>query len=504
MRTASLVSARRRRRSAGLAAAVLASLLALAAPAAAVIPPGGEDAGQEQLQPATLAPDRSGVVVPGTPFTWTGAVATGRNVAFDPAQPGSCSKEPQTYCDITLVDVHPGDFYGARARRGVLDGRRSRARHRPLRLRERRLRARVGELVGASGGATEVETGVGRRAPGLLPRRGVLLQRRRDSGYDGKAEFFRRNAIPTDIDDPPGIQDDPGERSEPRLPVALRAAYRAEPDEPELLVGGLEDVQPRPRLARRVRVQDRDLRLLRPRPHLDRPRPAQHRARSSRRRPSLGRWATRATRRTTRTAAAPDPRTPTTRAARATSARSTSPPTPGSTSTTRATPTRWCSTRRRSRHQRQRLGHELPPLGDAVAAGHPARAHVERPHPDQRLRDRRRSRRPRSTTRTPSRSTTPAPTVTAGPGIIVACWGQNFGLPASPRQRIVCERSTDGGRTWPDEPDAGVAAVEPALRIGPFVIGVHVVADTRDPDTFYAVWLDTCPASSTARGTNTL
>jgi BNR repeat-like domain len=29
------------------------------------------------------------------------------------------------------------------------------------------------------------------------------------------------------------------------------------------------------------------------------------------------------------------------------------------------------------------------------------------------------------------------------------------------------------------------------LPFGPFVIGVHVVADERDPNTFYAVWLDT-------------
>ena len=30
-------------------------------------------------------------------------------------------------------------------------------------------------------------------------------------------------------------------------------------------------------------------------------------------------------------------------------------------------------------------------------------------------------------------------------GIIVACWGQNYDLTNLGRQRIVCERSTDGG-----------------------------------------------------------
>ena len=33
--------------------------------------------------------------------------------------------------------------------------------------------------------------------------------------------------------------------------------------------------------------------------------------------------------------------------------------------------------------------------------------------------------------------------------------------------------------------------IDPDPGFGPFVIGVHVVADTRDPNTFYAVWLET-------------
>ena len=76
-------------------------------------------------------------------------------------------------------------------------------------------------------------------------------------------------------------------------------------------------------------------------------------------------------------------------------------------------------------------------------------------------------------------------------GIIVACWGQNYDLLSFGRQQEVCERSTDGGRSWPDQPQPISPPQSPMLSFGPFVIGVHVVADTKDPNTFYAVWLDT-------------
>jgi hypothetical protein len=64
-------------------------------------------------------------------------------------------------------------------------------------------------------------------------------------------------------------------------------------------------------------------------------------------------------------------------------------------------------------------------------------------------------------------------------GILIACWGQNI-QPA--KQQIVCERSTDGGESWPDEP-------LPISGVFPLVIGVHVVADPNDENRFYAVWL---------------
>lgn len=65
-------------------------------------------------------------------------------------------------------------------------------------------------------------------------------------------------------------------------------------------------------------------------------------------------------------------------------------------------------------------------------------------------------------------------------GTMVACWGQN--IPDAIKQQTVCERSTDGGQTWPDPPT-------PISGVEQLVIGVHVLADPSEPDTFYAAWL---------------
>ncbi|MDP8970555.1 MAG: glycoside hydrolase, partial [Actinomycetota bacterium] len=70
-------------------------------------------------------------------------------------------------------------------------------------------------------------------------------------------------------------------------------------------------------------------------------------------------------------------------------------------------------------------------------------------------------------------------------GTMVACWGQN--VPALVKQQIVCERSVDGGRTWPEQP----RPVSPPTQ--QLVIGVDVRADTHDPNVFYAAWLHYLP-----------
>ncbi|MEA2365605.1 MAG: hypothetical protein QOE69_895 [Thermoleophilaceae bacterium] len=72
-------------------------------------------------------------------------------------------------------------------------------------------------------------------------------------------------------------------------------------------------------------------------------------------------------------------------------------------------------------------------------------------------------------------------------GIMVACWTRDD-APGRPPQEIVCERSADGGATWPDDP-------EPISGPQLLEIGVHVVADPRDPNTFYATWLHYLPGA---------
>ncbi|HMJ94859.1 MAG TPA: sialidase family protein [Thermoleophilaceae bacterium] len=74
-------------------------------------------------------------------------------------------------------------------------------------------------------------------------------------------------------------------------------------------------------------------------------------------------------------------------------------------------------------------------------------------------------------------------------GIMVACWTRdNDPSGGRPPQEIVCERSTDGGQSWPGDPQpiSGPELLE---------IGVHVVADPRDPNTFYATWLHYLPGA---------
>ena len=136
------------------------------------------------------------------------------------------------------------------------------------------------------------------------------------------------------------------------------------------------------------------------------------------------------------------------------------------------------------------------PLGDAVARGHPRPADVERP----RSRSTRYTARPRATRTSPLLDDKNTFGVNnAGPdgdgktGIMVACWGAEH-AGARRRQQIVCERSTDGGRTWPGAPRAGLGA-----RAASCVIGATSSPDTRDPNTFYVAWLAYAPAPRPAR-----
>jgi hypothetical protein len=73
-------------------------------------------------------------------------------------------------------------------------------------------------------------------------------------------------------------------------------------------------------------------------------------------------------------------------------------------------------------------------------------------------------------------------------GTMVACWTRDNSDPNRPPQEIVCERSTDGGASWPGTP-------QPISGNQLLEIGVHVVADPRDPNTFYATWLHYLPGA---------
>jgi hypothetical protein len=75
-------------------------------------------------------------------------------------------------------------------------------------------------------------------------------------------------------------------------------------------------------------------------------------------------------------------------------------------------------------------------------------------------------------------------------GTMVACWGQN--ISDALKQQEVCERSTDGGRTWPGQP---IPISPPSQHL---VIGVHVRSDWQNPNRFYATWLHYTPGAAGA------
>jgi hypothetical protein len=66
-------------------------------------------------------------------------------------------------------------------------------------------------------------------------------------------------------------------------------------------------------------------------------------------------------------------------------------------------------------------------------------------------------------------------------GAIVACWGLN--IPRATKQAEVCKRSMDKGNTWPVQFER---VINDAEQLG---IGVHVIADPFDANTFYAAYL---------------
>ena len=182
--------------------------------------------------------DRSGEATPDAPFAWQGDVASGLDESSDPA---ACSKEVATYCDITLVNVVPGDFYET-AGGGVEFSTDGAPRSKTSICSSSRAtppgRSAISPVRRPASLARRA--GVDRRRPGLLPVSWPFTSPRHELGLRRHGRVLPAQAVPPDIDDPPGDPGLPRQRPGPRFPVAFRAPYRAEPANPNLLVGGLE------------------------------------------------------------------------------------------------------------------------------------------------------------------------------------------------------------------------------------------------------------------------
>ena len=472
-----------------LLAVVLWSVLAPAA--SAVIPPAGEDEGQEPpAAPVVLPPDRTGAVTPAAPLPWGGAVASGTNRTFDPAAP-VCTKTPETYCDITLIDVQPGDLYSVAAG-GVefTTGGANPGTDIDLYVYTSDASGTVGEFVGASGGSADVERVSVPGGSGFFLAV-VVYYTATDTGYVGQAAFFRRNKLPADVDRPTGLRD--VLVSNPRLGFRSQSEphLSQDPTTPQILVGGSK-----------MYNRDRDSLLeyefkIGTYASFDRGRswndlgqlntcPISQAPRSS--------WPLK-----NRCYPADDPRRGGTGPEDLTDSRG-----QGDLGEEYTTSDVWTAFDDEGNAYAMVL--DAPPYsGDSSGNGFGMSFHRwESPSLEDIRRGRTWSRRvpinaytkPRDQASTLDDKNTFAVN-NAGPdhdgktGIIVACWGKNYDLIESARQRIVCERSVDGGRSWPGTPKPISPLLTPALPFGPLVVGVDVVADERDPNTFYAVWLDT-------------
>jgi hypothetical protein len=484
---ASLLSVRRR--AAVLGVFVIGALLGLAAPAGAVIPPTLEEGGLGAA-PAAVAftPDRTGTVTPAAPFAWTGTVATGHNQSFDPGEAGPCGKADEDYCDVTLVNVAPGNFYDTAA--GGVEfstGGAEPGTDLDLFVYESDPAGNAGAFVGASGGPTDLErvSVIGATGYYLVI---VVYFNATDTGYAGRAEFFRRNKFPADVDDPPGLQDtlvsDPQRgfrsHSEPHL--------SQDPTKPNVLVGGSKMYNlDRDSLAEyefkigTYASFDRgrnwiDLGQLNTCPQADAP-------------PSS--WPL-----INRCYPADDPARGGTGPEDSTDDRG-----QGDFGEEYITSDVWTDFDDEGNAYAMVL--DSPPFPSGNGWGMSFHRWETPSRRDVRRGTTWTSRIPIDAYSTPGAQEANLDDKNtfainnAGPdhdgktGIIVACWGKNYDLLSFGRQAIVCERSLDAGRSWPDEPTVISAPQDPPLPFGPFVIGVHVVADENDPNTFYAVWLDT-------------
>jgi hypothetical protein len=447
---------------------------------------------------AWAATPPTGTVTPTTPFTWQGPVASGQNQGYDPVTGEPCGQTLPDFCDTALVLVDPGDFFTTSGggveftTSGAVTGS-----DMDLYVYASDASGTRGALVGSSAGPTADERVAITNATGYYLVRVVYFDVAA-SGYTGRAEFFRRAKFPPDVDQPPGLPDflasNPalGYRSHsephiaqsplnPNLLIAASKQYNRDPDslaEYEFKIGTYVSFD--------HGLTWRDLGPLNVCPQQQAP-------------PTT--WPLGNT-----CYPADDP------ARAGTGPEDANDPRPdGDFGEEYITSDVWVDFDDEGNAYAMVLDSPVFPSGAGWGMSlhrwaTPSRADLSS-----------------GTTWSnripidayPQAATDPNFALlddkntfavnNAGPnrdgksGIMVACWTLDEPTTAAEGpQRIVCERSTDGGKTWPGTPKA---ISPPAQRL---VIGADVVADTRDPNTFYVAWTEYFSGILSGTGTNTI
>jgi hypothetical protein len=439
-----------------------------------------------------FAQDQEVVVTPAAPGSWMGAAASGANQDYDAASGEPCGKTVETYCDVTLVDVQAGDFYetsGGGVEFSIAD---TPPNDFDLYVYASDATGSRGQLVGSSAGPTDVESTAVINADGFYLVQVVYWQVA-DSGYEGQAEFFRRAKFPPDVDNPRGLQDilasDPfkGFRSHSEMHAAQS------PRDSDVLVAGSKFYNRDPDSLPEYEFKnggyasfDRgrswyDLGQINSCPENQAPPsswplgndcyPADDPARQgtgSEDDPPGGNFG--------EEYITSDPWVDFDDEGNAYFMMLDSPPF--------LTGAGWGMSLHRWESVSERDVRRGRTWSDRIIINA-----YETPAEQEDFLDDKNTFAVNNAGRDKDGRT----------GIMVACWGQNGPVFADRGpQQVVCERSTDGGRSWPDEP----TRVSPGLQR--LVIAPHVVADTRDSNTFYVVWLEYLSESlPPTAGTNT-
>jgi hypothetical protein len=463
------------------------AILALLAPLAAA-------------SPSRAATPPSGTVTPTTPFTWQGPVAVGHNENYDVQSGEPCGQTVADFCDAALVQVVPGDFFATNGG-GVefsTGGATVPGTDMDLYVYASDASGARGALVGASAGATADERVSVVNATGYYLVQVVYFDVDPASGYTGRAEFFRRAKFPPDVDNPPGLQDflasNPalGYRSHsephiaqsplnPNLLVAASKQYNSDPDslaEYEFKIGTYvsfdhgatwRDLGPLD-VCRQQQAPPSSWPL--------------HNTCYPADNPSLA---------GTGPEDANDPRpngdfgeeyitsdvwVDFDDEGNAYAMVLDAPPFPSGAGWGMSLH-RWATPSRADIAGGTTWSNRIPINAYQQAANNPNFALLD--------------------DKNTFAVNNTGPDRDGKTGIMVGCWTLDEPVTnAEGPQRIVCERSTDGGQTWPGNPKP---ISPPAQRL---VIGADVVADTRDPNTFYVAWTEYFSGIVSGTGTNTI